>query len=251
ENVLRAAEIHDIPRVVHCSTVGVHGKVTHLPVNECAPFAPGDVYQRTKLEGELRAQAAIERGFPVTIARPAGIYGPGDLRFLKLFTTIQRRRFRMIGSGAVSYHFTFVDDLCRGFMVCAEHPAAVGRTYILCGQRYHPLREVVEIVAESVGAPVPRGSIPVWPVMLAARCCEGVCRPLGIEPPLYRRRLDFFVKDRAFSGARAERELGFVASVGLREGFARTARWYFEQGLLKGPMPELPNEPNGVQTLSA
>lgn len=238
ENVLHAAKTLGTERVVHCSTVGVHGKVEQLPVDENAPFAPGDIYQVTKLAGEMKAKEAIDQGQPVVIARPAGIYGPGDLRFLKLFSTIQSGKFRMIGSGKVVYHFTYVDDLCRGFMTCADNPAAVGGTYILCGENYHPLTEVVETVADCVGVLTRRGSIPVWPVMLAATCCEALCKPFGIEPPLYRRRLDFFIKDRAFSGAKARDEIGFEPSVSLKEGFRRTAAWYFEQNLLRGKAPK-------------
>ncbi|PHQ79833.1 MAG: oxidoreductase [Phycisphaera sp.] len=238
ENVLHAAEKLGVDRVVHCSTVGVHGKVKALPVDENAPFAPGDIYQETKLAGEIKAKEASERGQPVVIARPAGIYGPGDMRFLKLFSTIQSGKFRMIGSGKVVYHFTYVDDLCQGFMACAEHPDAVGGTYILCGKNYHPLTEVVQIVADSVGATAKRGSIPVWPVMLAAVCCEAVCKPFGIEPPLYRRRLDFFIKDRAFTGQKARTEIGFEPNFSLQQGFRKTAAWYFAEGLLRGKAPE-------------
>lgn len=238
EHVLRAARELGVGRVVHCSTVGVHGKVKALPVDENAPFAPGDIYQETKLQGELAAKRAMDDGQPVVIARPAGIYGPGDLRFLKLFRTIQSGKFRMIGSGRVVYHYTYIDDLCKGFMACAEHPAAArGGTYILCGRAYHAIDEVSRIVSACVGTPLRRGRIPVWPVMLAATGCEAMCKAFGIEPPLHRRRLDFFIKDRAFSGAKAEAELGFVAEVPLDEGFRRTAAWYFREGLLSGEAP--------------
>src|SRR5450756_1266514 len=47
-------------RVVHCSTVGVHGDVEHPPANEDAPLRPGDVYQETKLEGERAAREAAQ-----------------------------------------------------------------------------------------------------------------------------------------------------------------------------------------------
>lgn len=237
ENVLHAAREQGVGRVVHCSTVGVHGNVKELPSDETAPFAPGDIYQETKLLGEQLVQRAMDKGLPAVIARPAGIYGPGDLRFLKLFRTIKSGKFRMIGSGRVVYHFTYVDDLCRGFMACATHPSAAGGTYILCGKTYHPIHEVAEFVSECVGTPLRRGSIPVWPVMTAARACEAVCKAFKVEPPLHRRRLDFFIKDRAFSGAKAKAELGFEAEVGLKEGFGRTAAWYFEQGHLHGEAP--------------
>ena len=53
-DVVLAAAVGGVQRVVHCSTVGVHGDVEHPPANEDAPLKPGDVYQETKLEGEAR-----------------------------------------------------------------------------------------------------------------------------------------------------------------------------------------------------
>ncbi|MEQ1909350.1 MAG: NAD-dependent epimerase/dehydratase family protein, partial [Vicinamibacterales bacterium] len=51
-DVIVASKRAGVTRVVHCSTVGVHGDVEHPPANEDAPLRPGDVYQETKLEGE-------------------------------------------------------------------------------------------------------------------------------------------------------------------------------------------------------
>ena len=62
--------------------------------------------------------------------------------------------------------------------------------------------------------------------MAAAVLCEWLCKPFGIEPPLYPRRLDFFVKNRAFSTAKAQRELGYQPKVDLEEGLRRTFDWY-------------------------
>jgi dihydroflavonol-4-reductase len=232
-HVLDAARKHGALRVVHCSTIGVHGDVAEIPANESTPLRPHDVYQRTKLAGEMLAQAAAKEGLPVVIFRPAAIYGPGDTRFLKLFKTIHDGRFRMIGSGEVLYHMTFVSDLVEGVILCGGHPDAVGRVYILAGPRYTTLKELVSIVAAAVGRPVPRGHIPLPPVKFAARVCEGICRPFGIQPPLHGRRLDFFTVNRAFSIEKARRELGYAPGIDLPEGCHLTAQWYFDQGMLK------------------
>ena len=56
-HVLEGALAAGARRVVHCSTGGVHGHIEHPPANEDAPYAPGDVYQRTKLEAEQLAAA--------------------------------------------------------------------------------------------------------------------------------------------------------------------------------------------------
>jgi nucleoside-diphosphate-sugar epimerase len=74
--------------------------------------------------------------------------------------------------------------------------------------------------------------LPVWPFWLAGAACEAVCVPLGIEPPIYRRRVDFFTKSRAFDISRARAELGFAPQVGLDEGIRRTLAWYRENGWL-------------------
>jgi nucleoside-diphosphate-sugar epimerase len=231
-NVLEAARQHGVARVVHCSTVGVHGDVSVIPSDENAPYNPGDIYQVTKLEAEERARAAFAAGLPGAVVRPAGIYGPGDLRFLKLFKGIYRRRFLMLGSGETLYHLTYVDDLVEGILLCGEHPAALGQVYILCGDGYLTLNELAAEVARAVGREPPRWHFPLAPVLAAAVVCEAVCRPLRIDPPLHRRRVEFFVKDRAFTHEKARRELGWAPKVPLAEGIERTARWYLEQGLL-------------------
>ena len=220
-------------RLVHCSTVGVHGDIEHPPANEDAPLRPGDVYQRTKVEGErIAREAAARTGLPVTIARPSGIYGPGDRRLLKLFKGVARRRFVILGSGHISYHLTYIDDLVEGFRLCGEVPAAANRTYILAGGEVTTLNELVAIIATDAGVPPPSLKLPVWPVWLAGAACEAICMPFGLEPPLYRRRVDFFTKNRAFDITRARTELGYAPQVGLRAGIQRTLAWYREHGWL-------------------
>ena len=225
--IVEAAAASGVKRVVHCSTVGVHGDVEHPPANEDAPLKPGDVYQETKLEGERLARAAGRRtGIPVTIVRPTGIYGPGDRRLLKLFGGVARGRFPMLGNGKIYYHLTYIDDLVEGFRLCGEHPGAADRTYILAGGEVTTLNELVALVASVAGTKPPRVHLPVWPVWIAGAACELLCAPFGIEPPLYRRRVDFYTKSRAFDIARARQEIGYAPRVGLKEGIATTLDWY-------------------------
>jgi nucleoside-diphosphate-sugar epimerase len=232
-NLLEAARAGGARRFVHCSTGGVHGHVAHPPADEDAPFNPGDVYQDTKLEAEqLARRFGLDHAFDVVVARPIGIYGPGDTRFLKMFRGLARGRFPMIGSGQAFYHLTFIDDLVEGFRLCGTVPAAAGRTYLLAGPRYTTLEALVTLVAREVGVPAPRIHWPVWPFWTAGLACELVCVPLGIEPPLYRRRVDFYTKSRAFDTTRARTELGYIPRVDLEEGIRRTAEAYRREGLL-------------------
>lgn len=235
-HILAAAETHGVSRIVHCSTCGVHGDVAEIPANEQTAFNPGDVYQRSKLAGEMLARDAIARGAPVSIVRPTGIYGPGDTRFLKLFRSIGNRSFRMVGTGDTAYHMSYIDDLVQGFVLCGEHPAAIGETFLIGSDSYTTLNGLVQQIAEVLDTPPPRGHMPVAPLMAAATLCEYLCKPLGIDPPLHRRRVSFFLKSRAFSVEKARKLIGFQPTVDLRQGLERTAAWYREMGYLR-PVP--------------
>ena len=233
EHVLRAALKHDVTHVIHCSTAGVHGHVEHPPANEEAPFNPGDIYQETKLAGE---QCAIsfhrQTGLPLTVIRPTGIYGPGDSRMLKFYQLVKRRRFVMLGNGKALYHFTYISDLVEGFLRAANNEQTVGQAYIIGGERYLTLQDWINMLADEVKVPHPKYRLPVGPFYAAAAVCEAVCIPLGINPPLFRRRVDIFVKDRAFDISKAKRELAYQPKVELKTGIHLTADWYRSQGWL-------------------
>ena len=232
-NLLEVARAFEVDRVVHCSTGGVHGHIAHPPANEDAPFNPGDVYQETKLAAEqLAREFGAANGLDVVVARPIGIYGPGDRRFLTMFRGLARGRFPMLGSGRPFYHLTYIDDLVEGFRLCGTVAAAKGRTYILAGPRYTTLEQLVHLVAKELKVAPPKVHLPVWPFWTAGLLCELVCVPLRIEPPIYRRRVDFYTKSRAFDTTRAQSELGFSPKVDLEEGIKRTANWYRSEGLL-------------------
>ncbi len=232
KNLLEAAKASKVDRFVHCSTVGVQGEISHPPADEDYRFEPGDHYQESKKEGELLARKYFSQGLPGTVVRPVGIYGPGDTRFLKLFRPIGKGHFVMIGSGNVLYHMTYIDDLIRGFILAGQRPEALGEVFTIGGEEYLTLRELVNMIADVLGKPHPRLRIPFYPVYAASFLCDAICRPLGISPPLYPRRVEFFSKDRAFTIEKAKRMLGYKPMVSLREGLEKTAAWYKAKGLI-------------------
>ena len=230
-HLIEAAAAAGVRRFVHCSTVGVHGDVADGPADEDAPMAPGDIYQRTKLEGEAAARdTAARTGLALTVVRPGPIYGPADRRLLKLIGGVARRRFFLLGSGKPHFQMVYVDDLVEGLRLAAETPEAAGRTYILTGEEAPTLRELVQEIAAIARVPAPRVRLPVWPFWLAGALCEVVCVPLGVEPPIYRRRVKFFTNNRWFDISRARAELGFTPRMPLREGIRRTLDSYRNLG---------------------
>ncbi len=233
DNLLESARKTGVRRFVHCSTGGVHGHIDRPPANEDAPLAPGDIYQRTKLEAEVLArQFGQVNSLDVVIARPIGIYGPGDTRFLKMFLGIAKGCFPILGSGEVFYHLTYIEDLVEGLKLCGEKTGASGRTYILAGPEYTTLNKLVQLISAELDVPTPRWRFPVWPFWLGGALCELLCVPLKLEPPLYRRRVDFYTKSRAFDSSRAKRELGYAPNVDLRTGIKLTSDWYRQNGWL-------------------
>jgi nucleoside-diphosphate-sugar epimerase len=138
----------------------------------------------------------------------------------------------ILGNGNIFYHLTYIDDLVEGFRLCGEVPQAAGRTYILAGGEAPTLNDLAAMIAQEAGVAPPSLHLPVWPFWMAGAVCEAVCAPLGIEPPVYRRRVDFFTKSRAFDITRARTELGYAPKVGLHEGIRRTLGWYRERGWL-------------------
>lgn len=232
QHVIDAARKHNVGRTVHCSTIGVHGDIEEIPSNEASPFNPGDIYQRTKLAGEQLFAEAMANGLPGSIFRPGAIYGPGDLRLLKMFKQVKRGFFPLFGGGKNLYHLSYIDDLTDGIILCGEHPNALGERFILCSNEYDTLKALTATIARQLHVKEPNLSLPVAPLMLAAKICEALCKPLGIDPPLHTRRVEFFVKSRAFDNRKARRLLGYEPKIGTEEGVRRTIAWYEENDLL-------------------
>lgn len=232
-NLLEVSRDVGVKRFIHCSTVGVQGEIKDPPAAEEAPYNPGDYYQESKTEGELLALDFFKRdGLPGVVFRPVGIYGPGDTRFLKLFRYIFRGKFRMFGSGEVLYHLTYIDDLVEGILLVGETPGIEGEIFNLAGEKYTTLNELVRTIAEVLGVTISKRHYPVWPVWMAGGLCEILCRPLRINPPIYRRRVDFFIKDRAFDISKAQKRLGYDPKVDLKTGLKLTSNWYRKNNLL-------------------
>ena len=233
ERLLEAAAAEGLRRFVHTSTVGVHGHVTSPPADESTPLAPGDVYQVTKAEADTLALGfGARRGLPVTVVRPGAIYGPGETRLLKLFRAIARGRYAIVGTGRPFYHPVYIDDLVRGFLLALDRPEAIGEAFIIAGPRYVTQAELAALIARHSGGRVLPFRIPATPVVWAGILCEALCAPLGMEPPLHRRRVEFWTKSRAFSIEKARRLLGYAPQVDLDEGIARTVAWYRDAGWL-------------------
>ncbi len=231
-HMLEAAIAAGVRRFVHCSTGGVLGDIRHPPGTETSPYNPGDAYQRSKLAGELIAMDYFRSGrIRGVVIRPAMIYGPGDTRNLKMFRMIARRRFFYVGP-CKHVHFVDVRDLSRAFQLAMQREDLNAEVYIIAGERAVPLNVMAETIARLLDVPPPRWRLPARPLQCLGSLCEAVCAPFGIPPPLYRRRVDFFTKNRHFDASKAARDLGFRPARSFEDEVADIVRWYREHGWL-------------------
>ncbi len=230
-NMLEAAIEAGVGRFVHGSTIGVYGISRDGPVTDGSPLEPDNIYGVTKLEGEKVVRSYFG-DLPIGIVRISETYGPGDRRLLKLFRGIARKRFMMIGPGRNLHHPVYIDDLVTGVRLAAKCEGAVGETFVLAGPEAIDTDQMVAGIGEAVGVELPRFRMPLWPLMATAVVMESVLRPVGVQPPLHRRRMNFFVKSFRFSGEAARAAIGYQPQVEFTDGAARTAEWYRSQGML-------------------
>ncbi|MDX1394738.1 MAG: NAD-dependent epimerase/dehydratase family protein [Gemmatimonadota bacterium] len=219
-------------KLVYCSTQGVHGHIDDPPGDETSPIAPADYYQETKYLGETVLRDFSDR-IEWTTIRPTAIYGPGDPeRWGMIFKRVDRGRFLMFGDGATFYHPVYIDNLVDSFVLAMEPGAGAGEAYIIGDAEYYSIETIVEKTAAALGVEVDIPHLPIGPLIVAGHICERLCKPFGINPPIFPRRVDWFRQVRAFRIDKARRDLGYDPKVGLDEGLRRTGEWYRAGGYL-------------------
>ncbi|MEJ2618055.1 MAG: NAD-dependent epimerase/dehydratase family protein, partial [Ignavibacteriaceae bacterium] len=230
KNILNACVKAGIKRYIHGSTIGVYGALEG-EIDENSPVNPDNIYGVTKLEGE-KVVLSYKDKLSVTIIRITETYGPGDYRLIKLFKAINNKTFLMMGKGKNFHHPVFIDDLIYGLDIASSNPAATGNIFVLPGKEIVTTNQMVSSIAEILGKKIPGIRLPLPLLLGIAGITEKTLRPLGIQPPIHRRRMDFFKKSFTFSGKKAGEILHFDPKVTFKEGSEKTAQWYIKMGFL-------------------
>jgi dihydroflavonol-4-reductase len=229
--LLETASEVGVRRVVYGSSIGVYGSSIDGVLDEHSPPRPENIYTQTKLEAEDVVNS-FSKQLETSIIRISETYGPGDYRLLKLFRALERGHFVMLGSGLNRRQCMHVNDLIRVLLLAAHHPRAAGETFVVAGREPMTSNEMVHTIAAALHCRTPRLHVPLWPFNALARVMEVALPPFGIQPPLHRRRLDFFAKSFVFSTTKVQSVLGFQPEIDFLNGAADTARWYRACGLL-------------------
>ncbi|MBX2850076.1 MAG: NAD-dependent epimerase/dehydratase family protein [Acidiferrobacterales bacterium] len=225
-----ALQQESFERFVLVSTIGVLGHVENPPINEEAPYNPGDLYQSTKADAEKwLIEFAKKNDLPFSIVRPAAIYGPGDRRLLKFFKMAKLPLIPLIGFSKGLYHMIHVEDLVEFIWFTTTKKEALAQVYICGNPRANTLKQMLVTIANHYGKQARFIRIPAGPLFALAKLVDFVSKKLDVEPIIYPRRVAFFTKDRSFDTSKMNALAGFKYKYSEQQGLIQLADWYKAQ----------------------
>ena len=205
-NVLEAARLAEVSRVVNTSTGGaIYGEADVMPTPETVEPRPMAAYGQSKFCAE-RYCGWYRRlyGLEAVTLRYGNVYGPrqdprGEAGVIAIFAgrLLDGRRPTIYGDGLQTRDYTFVGDIVAANLAVAAHPEADGEYNVGTGVE----STVLDVVA-------------------ALRDAGGVDES-EFEPEFARARPGE-VERSCLDISRAREELGFTASTGLVEGMRAT-----------------------------
>lgn len=222
ENLIEAVAEKNpqLKRFVYISSLSAAGPSKNgTPLDEQTPPSPVSNYGKSKLEGE-KALLKYKDTIPITILRPAAVYGPRDRDFLVLFKIIKKGIFPDWGKSY--YSFLYVDDLVQGIILCAENKEAAGKTYFLSENSSHSNEEVIKVISSVLNAKARRFKIPKFVIpfcsFIGDKTHAGIINKDKMK--------EFTYSHWICNSIKVKEEIGFLPRVVIRKGMKWTADWY-------------------------
>jgi dihydroflavonol-4-reductase len=184
ERVLDAAFEAGVSRIVYVSTVNVFGNTKGEVVDESYE-RPGDdylsYYDETKYLSHQVAKERIEKGVPVVIVQPGGVYGPGDHSEVgNVIDQTRSGKLKALPFSGLGLNLVFVDDVADGILL-AHDKGKVGESYVLGGE-ITTMRGLVDKTAAIAGRKPPKRDMPSGVIKLAAPAGPLVGKLMGFPP---------------------------------------------------------------------
>jgi nucleoside-diphosphate-sugar epimerase len=185
ETVLEAAEVLEIPKAVHVSTIAAFGNTRGQVVDETHQHDRRytSYYDETKHLAHELARGFAARGLPCVIAQPGQLYGPGD--HSEVGATIHRfvrGRLPMLPFPELGMNFVHRDDAAAGIILTLDR-GTPGDQYPLGGE-LTTMRGLIETLARITGRKAPRRAVHVVLLRLLAPLGPLAARSLGLPPNL-------------------------------------------------------------------
>jgi nucleoside-diphosphate-sugar epimerase len=149
-NLARQAAARGVKRFVFVSSVKVNGEATaEKPFTPFDVPFPRDAYSQSKLEAELALkELGFATGLEVVIVRPPLIYGPNvRANFLRLMQLVKLGVPLPLGAIQNRRSMVALDNLVDLLIVCGEHPAATGNTFMVSDDYDLSVSELVRMIA--------------------------------------------------------------------------------------------------------
>jgi nucleoside-diphosphate-sugar epimerase len=235
-NVAKACEHHGIGKLIFVSSPSVYfnGK-DRIGVSEAEPLPPKQLthYGKTKLIAETELAALLDKGLKVMIFRPRAVHGPHDGTILpRILSMAEKGSFPLINDGSALVDITYVDNFVGavGKALSADDDAW-NETYNITNGDPISVRDWFSSVLAIFDKPFRPKNIPEPLAKAIALVMEAAgLLPFGPdEPSMTRFSVGYMAKSMTLSIEKARRKLGYVPSVGNREGFERYAAWRRKQ----------------------
>jgi nucleoside-diphosphate-sugar epimerase len=232
EAMLAAARSADqLQHFVHVSTTDVYG-YPKLPCHEESRlYDTGLLYNKTKILGEQAVWRVIAEGLPVTIVRPASIYGPRGTAFVTdIARLLKERTMAYVDRGRAPGGFVYVDDVAEAMIAAAANPATVGEAYNLSSIHQESWRRYCSYLADALGLKKPWLDLPFSFAMGLAAAMEAPQRYLRMpgRPLLTRHAVYLLARNQEYPSLKARDAFGWQPAVSLEEGIARSVAWLRE-----------------------
>jgi nucleoside-diphosphate-sugar epimerase len=236
QSIAEDAMLHGIEHFIYSSSTEALGPVINIPGDETSPYHPTYDYGKTKQIAELMLKEKQTTGLPLTILRPTGVYGPGDVYVtLSTVRAVANKQLRFLpGKGDTYIHFTYVDDISQGIQKTIEKPKqSIGETFILASDAYITYKEMFTIIANLLAVSPPSRSIPMSLAKAYLFMVQWNNNRKGIDDfVMHTSLIDTMRTNRAYSNAKAKKILGFSPQYDYTKGMKKTIEWYKEKNLL-------------------
>lgn len=152
-NLARQGAALGVKRFVFVSSIKVNGEETSARAftPQDVP-APVDPYGQSKLEAERALmEIARETGMELVIVRPPLVYGPGvKANFLRLMQLVRRGWPLPFGGMRNRRSMVALDNLVDLLIVCAHHPAAAGRVFMVSDGDDQSIASLITLMARAM-----------------------------------------------------------------------------------------------------
>ena len=230
KNLLRVAKAAGtVQRFLHISTTDVYGYPKVACDESHAIIDTGLPYNRSKGLGEQAVwDFGAESGLPFTVIRPVTIYGPRSKDFVvEIANLLADRSMLFVNGGQAVAGLLFIDNAVEGIIAAANSPKTLRKAYNLRDETKETWREYVDALADGLGMPRAKISLPQGLALGVGRLFELVYGGLRLSarPLLTRHAVYLIAVDQAYQIKQAKADFGFRSTVSFPQAMQKTIDW--------------------------